>query len=59
MNPAKYDAHGNVYAASVDFKSMNYQELIPILVKAVQEQQAIIEKQQAQIDALTEEVSKR
>jgi len=59
VNPAKYDAQGNIVATSVDFKSMNYQELIPILIKAVQEQQAIIEKQQAQIDALTEEVSKR
>lgn len=35
-----------------DFKSVNYIQLIPILTKAIQEQQAQIEAQQKQIDEL-------
>jgi hypothetical protein len=36
---------------------MNYQELIPILIGAIQEQQELIEKQQAQIDLLMQQQS--
>jgi len=37
---------------TIDFKAVNYIELIPIMIKGMQEQQAIIEKQQAQIAEL-------
>jgi hypothetical protein len=37
---------------AVDFKALNYTELIPIIIKGMQEQQATIEKQQQQIDQL-------
>jgi hypothetical protein len=36
----------------IDYKGVNYIGLIPVLVSAIQEQQAIIEKQQLQIDDL-------
>ena len=39
-------------AESVDYLGVNYNELIPILIKGMQEQQAIIEKQQSQLDQL-------
>jgi hypothetical protein len=38
--------------AAIDFKALNYTELIPIIIKGMQEQQAIIEKQQQQINQL-------
>lgn len=37
---------------------VKYTELIPVLVKAIQEQQAIIEKQQQQIDNLQQQMDK-
>jgi hypothetical protein len=36
----------------IDYKALNYTELIPIMIKGMQEQQAVIEKQQQQIDQL-------
>jgi hypothetical protein len=41
-----------------DRYSLRYTELIPVLIKAIQEQQALIEKQQKQIDALLNAVNK-
>jgi Chaperone of endosialidase len=38
--------------AAIDFKALNYTELIPIMIKGMQEQQAVIEKQQQQIAEL-------
>lgn len=58
VNPARIDSEGHETAPSVDFKSMNYQELIPILVQAIQEQQTQIELQQARIEALEKEIGK-
>lgn len=43
-------------AKEVEFKSVNYTELIPYLIKAIQEQQAVIEAQQAEIDILKDKV---
>jgi hypothetical protein len=37
IQPAIYDSDGNVSIPSVEFKAMNYTELIPILVAAVKE----------------------
>ena len=42
----------------IDFKAVNYTELIPIMIKGMQEQQAVIEEQNAKIAALTELVEK-
>ncbi|HEV8083106.1 MAG TPA: tail fiber domain-containing protein [Chitinophagaceae bacterium] len=37
---------------TIDFKALNYTELIPIIIKGMQEQQAVNDKQQQQIDEL-------
>jgi hypothetical protein len=42
---------------TIKIKAVNYTELIPIMVKAMQEQQATIEKQNAKIEALTLQVN--
>jgi trimeric autotransporter adhesin len=52
-NPARTDADGNVLDPAVDFKSMSYQELIPVLIKAVQELQEQNTKQDVLIQQLT------
>lgn len=44
-------------SAKIDFKTINYTELIPVMVKAMQEQQAQIEQQQQQIEQLKQEIS--
>lgn len=59
---AKYDEEGNlIYEAiveageEVDFKAVNYSGLIPVLIKGIQEQQAIIESLEARIEQLESE----
>jgi hypothetical protein len=42
---------------TINIKAVNYVELIPIIVKAMQEQEATIEKQNAKIEALTQLVN--
>ncbi|MFT5185827.1 MAG: hypothetical protein ACI84C_002976 [Flavobacteriales bacterium] len=56
-HPEQTDVDGNVIAEAVDFKGVNYEELIPIILQATKEQQAIIEQQQEQIDALVAAVN--
>lgn len=41
---------------TIMFKALNYNELIPILIKGMQEQQAVIDRQQQQIDELKQMV---
>src|SRR5215471_12964485 len=41
---------------AIDFKALNYTELIPIMIKGMQEQQAMIQQQQQQIDELKQMV---
>ncbi|WP_421775542.1 tail fiber domain-containing protein [Gracilimonas sp.] len=41
---------------TMEYKTMNYTELIPVLIKGMQEQQGLIEKQQQKIDRLLKEV---
>jgi hypothetical protein len=43
---------------SIMIKSVNYTGLIPILIKGIQEQQAVIENQQAQVDNLVKQVNR-
>ncbi|MFN4248696.1 MAG: tail fiber domain-containing protein [Flavipsychrobacter sp.] len=51
-HPETKDKDGNVVKEAVDFKSVSYIELIPVLTKAIQEQQTQIENQQAQIEEM-------
>jgi len=41
----------------IDFKALNYTELIPIMIKGMQEQQAVIDKQQQQINQQQEQIN--
>ncbi len=40
----------------IDFKTLNYTELIPIIIKGMQEQQAVIDKQQNQINQQQQQI---
>jgi hypothetical protein len=42
VHPAVYDSTGAVIHAAVNFKSLEYQQLIPLLLKGIQEQQRTI-----------------
>ena len=56
VQPAKYenDDHnsGRVVAEEVSFEAVNYTAMIPVLIAAMQEQQAMIEAQQRRIEEL-------
>jgi hypothetical protein len=43
---------------TIDFKAVNYTELIPVIIKAMQEQQEVINRQQQQIDELKQLVQR-
>ncbi|MBP8823137.1 MAG: tail fiber domain-containing protein [Flavobacteriales bacterium] len=49
--PAEVDSLGNEVVAAMDFKAVKYDALIPLLVSAVQEQQATIAHMQQQLAA--------
>jgi len=53
-DPTKEDQLKN--AANIEFKALNYTELIPIIIKGMQEQQSIIDQQQQQINELKQMV---
>lgn len=54
--PGGVDADGVEHAA-VDFKALNYIGIIPFLTKAIQEQQAIIEAQEARLLTMETEIN--
>jgi len=47
-----------VHNETIDFKTVNYIELIPVMIKGMQEQEAVISQQQQQIDELKQLVKK-
>lgn len=51
-NPSSAVADASVKSETINFKALNYTELIPVILKGMQEQDVIIKKQQAQIDEL-------
>jgi hypothetical protein len=53
--PAKFDDNGKKIRDSFDFKGVDYVGLVPVLTKAIQEQQKIIEQQNALIAKLQKE----
>ena len=45
-------SNGRLVAEEVSFEAVNYTAMIPVLIAAMQEQQAMIEAQQRRIEAL-------
>ena len=58
-NPRPVDGlnTGNTTTTTVSFKAVNYTELIPIMIKGMQEQEATIAKQQAQLQQQGEQIA--
>ncbi|MBT3964076.1 MAG: tail fiber domain-containing protein [Flavobacteriales bacterium] len=63
IEEAQYDDEGNLEKEAqveageeLEFKAVNYDGLIPVLIKATQEQQEIIESQNATIDTLIQRI---
>lgn len=57
VHPAKLDDEGNELSPKKEILGLNYNGFIALLAKGIQEQQAIIEAQQSQINELTEKIS--
>jgi trimeric autotransporter adhesin len=56
VHPARYDSTGTQTHAAINFKAVNYTELIPFLIAGMKKQQSEIENQQQQIDVLSLEI---
>jgi len=52
VHPAKTDEEGNIIHPEVELKGVNYDRLYPLLIKAIQEQQAEIDELKKQIEEL-------
>ena len=52
------DDHGNAIKSTSDKLGIYYSDIIPVTVKAIQEQQQFILKQQKTIDELVERIKK-
>ncbi len=52
------DGSDNLVTKEFEFKSLNYTELIPFLIKAIQEQQEMIDAQQKELDELKKLLNK-
>ena len=57
INPEKLDEKGKVVAEAVEFKAVNYLELIPILTSAIQEQQTQIEELKQSLKIQSEKIT--
>jgi hypothetical protein len=51
-HPASYDENGDEINPAVDFKAIRYDGLIPVLIAAMKDQQAIIAEQSSRLDHL-------
>ena len=51
-HPEEIDDEGNLISEAVDFKAINYTELVPVALQAIKEQQEIIDAQEARMDEL-------
>ena len=55
--PTKFDTLGNIITEPIEFKSVNYTEMIPLLVGALNEQKAVIDAQQDQLSQQAAEIN--
>lgn len=51
-HPAEYDSLGNEISPEIQFKGMKYEQLIPIMIKGMQEQQTVITSKDSIINDL-------
>jgi hypothetical protein len=59
VKPAPFDTDENGASKSGEnYKTIQYEKVVPLLVEAIKEQQATIERQQAQIDMLISKLGK-
>ena len=59
VKPAPFDTDANGNSKSGEnYKTIQYEKVVPLLVEAIKEQQATIERQQAQIDMLISKLGK-
>ena len=59
VKPAPFDTDENGNSKSGEnYKTIQYEKVVPLLVEAIKEQQATIERQQAQIDMLISKLGK-
>ena len=58
IHPAEFDSLGNEISPAIHFKGMKYEQLIPIMIKGMQEQQALITSKDAIIDDLNERLTR-
>jgi hypothetical protein len=56
VHPSVEETRGERGGTEIHYKGVNYMELVPILVQAVKEQQAIINEQQSEIETLTKRI---
>ena len=54
--PAEFDSLGNQIRAAVNYKSLNYQELIPLLIAGFNEQQSLITNKDSVINDLQNQI---
>ncbi len=57
VHPPKYDNMGNLVTPQVNFKGLEYQQIIPILIRAVQQLSSQVNKQDSLIQILTQNIN--
>jgi len=55
--PEIKDKEGNILRQKIEFKAVNYEQLIPILTQGIKEQQQEIEQQKTEIEELRKEIT--
>jgi hypothetical protein len=57
VKPAQYDSLGNVISAQINYKGVEYQELIPLLIAGMKEQQNLISSKDSIINNLNDRLT--
>ena len=57
IHPAKIDSLGNIIRPSLNYKTLNYIEFIPILIQGLKEQQKIIDSLKNKVDSMNTRIN--